>query len=217
MHGLLTALVVAFELLAATATTVRADIVLNLAKAPVRGADAARVTIVEVSDFECPFCGRYSRDIRPQIESEYVRTGRVRYAFINMPIEARHKNAFKAGEAAACAGDQGKYWEMHDRLFANQAAIRLIHLPIHAQALGLKADVFKACLDSGRHAEEIRRDTAMALKAGVTGTPTFFLGVTDRGSTTLKVVKTIAGAKPYSVFKEAIDALLASPPAARTK
>ena len=208
-RGLL-ALAVALAIFTATPTSARTDIMLNLANAPIRGSAAARVTFVEVSDFECPFCGRYSREIRPQIEEGYVRTGRIRYAFIHMPVEARHKNAFKASEAAACAGDQGKYWEMHDRLFAAQAALGPSHLPIHAQALGLKADAFKACLDSGRHADEIRRDFAMAMKAGVTGTPAFFLGVTDPGSTTLKVVKTISGAKPYAVFREALDALLAS-------
>ena len=196
--------------LAATSVSAGTGVVLNLSHAPARGSDAARVTLVEVSDFECPFCGRYSRDIRPLIESTYVQTGRIRYAFVNMPIEARHKNALKASEAAACAGDQGRYWEMHDRLFATQAALGPVHLTIHAQALSLKADVFKACLDSGRHAAEIRADLAMALKAGVTGTPTFFLGVTEPGARTLTVAKTITGAKPFAVFKDALDALLAS-------
>lgn len=183
---------------------------LHLDKAPVKGSKTARVVLVEVSDYECPFCGRYSREIRPQIEFGYVQTGRIRYAFVNMPIEARHKNAFKAAEAAACAGDQNKYWEMHDRLFATQTALAPIHLPIHAQALGLKADAFKTCLDSGRHAAEIRSDFAIAQQAGVTGTPAFFLAVADPGSTTLKVVKTITGAKPLAVFKQELDALLAS-------
>jgi protein-disulfide isomerase len=211
-HGL--ALAVALGWLVTMPTPAPSQAVLDLANAPVRGSNTARVTLVEVSDFECPFCGRYARDIKPQIESAYVRTGKIRYAFLHMPVEARHKNALKASEAAACAGDQGKYWEMHDRLFANQAAIGPIHLPIHAQALGLKADNFKACLDAGRHTGGIRKDFAMAVKAGVTGTPTFFLGLTSPGSTTLKIVKTISGAKPYPVFKEALDALLASAPAA---
>lgn len=166
--------------------------------------------LVEVSDFECPFCCRYARETEPLIVKEYVDTGKIRYAFVHMPIEARHKNAFHAGEAAACAGDQGQYWPMHHRLFAHQAAIAPMHLPIHAQALDLRLDQFKTCLDSGRHATDIRRDFAMAQQAGVTGTPTFFIGLTDPGSLTLRVSARLIGAKPFAIFKSVIDPLVAS-------
>jgi protein-disulfide isomerase len=191
-------------------TASKQPIVLRLERAPIKGSTSARVVLVEVSDFECPFCARYVRETKPHIEFGYVQTGRIRYAFLNMPVEARHKNAFKAAEAAKCAGDQGKFWEMHDRLFMNQTAIAPIHLPIHAQILALNPDAFRTCLGSGRHAADIRRDFAVAQQAGVTGTPAFLLGIADPGKSEIRIVNTIVGAKSYQVMRAAIDALLAS-------
>ncbi len=106
-----------------------------------------------------------------------------------------------------CAGEQGKYWEMHDRLFANQQAFEPWNA--HAQALGLDIARFEQCINSGRQAEEIRRDMAEGQKAGVTGTPTFFLGYTDPKSSQVKTVIRLTGAQPFASFKAAIDKLLA--------
>ena len=107
--------------------------------APSRGKADARVTIVEFTDYQCPFCSRYVRETYPQLDKEYVQTGKVKYVLRDLPLEAIHPLAMKAAEAAHCAGEQGKYWEMHDRLFANQTELARTDLAKHAQALGLDA------------------------------------------------------------------------------
>src|SRR5207247_10400930 len=134
---------------------------------------AAKVAVIEYSDFQCPFCGRYAKETFPQITSDYVDTGKVRYVFHDLPLDF-HKYAFKAAEAAHCAGDQGKFWEMHGLLFQNQAALAPEQLPAHAKGLGLNESAFSQCLESGKFAAQIRQDIAQAGTAGITGTPTFF-------------------------------------------
>jgi protein-disulfide isomerase len=125
------------------------------------------------------------------------------------PLESIHPQAFKAAEAAHCANEQGKYWEMHDRLFANQKALGIKDLPQHAQALGLDEAKFQQCLDSGKYAARIRKDLTDGQRAGITGTPGFFLGVTDPNGTEIKAVRVIKGAQPFAAFQAAIDSLLA--------
>ena len=146
----------------------------------------------------------------PQIESEYIKTGKVKYVVLDFPLESIHRNAFKAAEAARCAGEQGKFWEMHARLFANQQALAPTNLPQHAQALGLDVPKFQQCLESGKYATEIRKDLAEGQKAGVTGTPGFFLGMTNPNNSKVKTLRVLKGAQPYASFKEAIDSLLSS-------
>jgi protein-disulfide isomerase len=144
----------------------------------------------------------------PQIDAEYIKTGKMRYAVRDFPLEAIHPHAFKAAEATHCAGEQGRYWEMHDRLFAHQRALGPDDLSGHAQALGLDAAKFQACLQSGRHAARIRRDLAEGLKAGARGTPNFFLAVQEPSASGIRVVKVLRGALPFGQFKAAIDEVL---------
>ncbi len=125
-------------------------------------------------------------------------------------MESIHKLAFKASEAANCAGEQGKYWEMHDRLFANQAS--LDQWSEHAKAVGLDAAKFQECLNSGRQAAKIRKEMAEGQKAGVTGTPAFFLAYTDPKSSKVTTAVRLTGAQPFAAFKAAIDKLLAAQP-----
>ena len=146
----------------------------------------------------------------PQIETEYIKTGKLKYVALDFPLESIHKNAFKAAEAARCASDQGKFWEMHDRLFANQQALAPNNLPQHAQALELDVRKFQQCLDGGKYAADIRKDLAEGQKAGVTGTPGFFLGLTNPNDPKIKTLRVLKGAQPYASFKEAIDSLLSS-------
>jgi len=187
------------------------DLMIGVGQSPSKGNDAAVLTLVEFSDYQCPFCGRYARETSPQIQREYVSTGKLKYVFRNFPIESIHPNAFKAAEAAHCAGEQGKYWEMHDRLFTNQSALSPAQLVLHGQAVGVDAEPLRQCLDSGKYAAEIRKDLEDGQKAGVRGTPTFFLGLTDAKTGQFRPVKMIVGSQPYTSFKEAIDALLAAP------
>lgn len=191
------------------------NLTLDVGNNPFKGSKAARVTMVEFTDYQCPFCGRYARDTYPQIDKEYVATGKVKYVLLDLPLESIHKSAFKAAEAANCAGEQGKYWEMHDRLFANQQTID--SWSAHAEAVGLDAARFDACLTSGKHAAEIRSDLAQAQAAGVTGTPGFFLAITDPSSTKVRTLRAIKGAQPFAAFKAQIDALLAEQETASKK
>jgi len=176
----------------------------------VKGDKNAKVTLIEFTDYQCPFCSRHFREVMPQIETDYVKTGKVKYVLRDFPIESIHPNAFKAAEAANCSGEQAKYWEMHDRLFANQNALAAKELPGHAEALGIDVAKFRQCIDSAKYAAKVRKDFADAQKAGATGTPTFFLGLTDSKGSEVKAVKRIVGAQSYSAFKDAIDSLLAT-------
>lgn len=177
----------------------------------VKGSPQARLTIVEFSDYQCPFCARHAQQTMGQIEREFVDTGKVRYAVRNLPLASIHPDAFKAAEAAECAGAQGKFWEMHKLLFANQRALGLAELPRHADALGLDGAAFRKCLDAGEHAAKVRKDVEDAQKAGVTGTPAFFVGVSRGTDPKVRVLRKISGAQPFSAFKSALEALLAAP------
>lgn len=145
----------------------------------------------------------------PQIENEYIRTGKIKYVFGDFPLEAIHPYAFKAAAAANCAGDEGKYWEMHDRLFANQAALKPEDLLKHGEAIGLDSARFQQCLQSGKYDALIRKMMAQGEKAGVRGTPTVMVGTVEPNSTSVKVVKIVVGIQPFGAFKEAIDSVLA--------
>lgn len=126
----------------------------------------------------------------------------------DFPIESIHPQAFKGHEAAHCAGEQGKYWEMNGRLFANQKAMIPKDLSDHAQALGLEMPKFQQCVDSGKYTAKIRKSLEEGSKAGVQGTPTFFLGLAEANEAQIKAVRIIRGAQPFASFKAAIDSLL---------
>jgi protein-disulfide isomerase len=191
---------------------------LNVEGAPTKGDPRAKVTVIEFSDYECPFCSRYTRDTWPLLEKAYVKTGKVKYVFRNFPIPALHKQAVKAHQAAHCAGEQSKYWEMHDLLFANTPKLGQSALIDYAGRAGLNVDLFQACLASGKHLAQIQQDMSEAKRAGVTGTPTFFLGLTPASGERMQVVRVLTGAQPYAAFEQVIDAMLtavASLPAQR--
>src|SRR5437667_42088 len=142
------------------------DLFLSLESMPAIGDPNARVAIVEFGDYQCPYCGRHANQVLPEIVAKYVNTGKVRYFFKDTPVEAIHPAAFKAAEAALCAGEQGTYWEMHDLLFKNQQALAVTELAAHARALNLHMPKFQQCLDSDRYAAQIRKSLEEAVKAG---------------------------------------------------
>ncbi len=176
---------------------------------PTRGNAAAKITIVEVSDYHCPFCRRQNIQTMPQMLAEYVNSGKARYVFVDYPIAQLHPDAFKAHEAASCAGDQGKYWEMHDSLFSNAPAREASQLSAQAKALGLDMAKFDACLSGGKHGPPIRDSIIRMQELGVDGTPLVLIGLTPASGSPMKVVSSVYGAQPYSNFKAAIDAALA--------
>jgi predicted DsbA family dithiol-disulfide isomerase len=166
----------------------------ELAGAPVRGNPKAPVTILEFSDFQCPFCVR----ARPTVKRvREVYGDSVRFAFRHFPLDF-HPLAQKAGEAAACAGEQDRFWQMHDRLWEQTPKLEVPELKAHAQALGLDTAAFASCLDSGRHAGLVERDMQAGQAYGVSGTPAFFVNG-----------RPLIGAQPFEAFQQVIDDELA--------
>jgi len=170
---------------------------ISVANAPFTGSAGAPVTIVEFSDFQCPYCGKFVTETMPQINDTYIKTGKVKLYFRNFPLSSLHENAEKAAEAALCANEQGKFWQYHDKLFANQTALAVTNLKQYAKDLGLNSQNFDSCLDSGKTAEQVKKDTNDGAAYGVQGTPSFFINGT-----------LIVGAQPFSAFQQAIDAAL---------
>lgn len=166
---------------------------LDIKDAPAMGDKNAKVTLVEFSDYQCPFCKR----VRPTIFrllDEYK--GKLRYVFADFPLSF-HKDAKKAHEAAHCAGDQEKYFEYSRKLFDNQTAIKVEDLKKYAKELQLNTKEFDQCLDSGKHAKDVEKLAEAGAAAGVSGTPAYFInGIM------------LSGALPYDSFKEIIDAEL---------
>lgn len=157
---------------------------------PAKGAADPKVTIIEVSDFECPFCNRVNPTIK-QILDTYPND--VRIVWANNPL-GFHKNALPAAEAAYAAHEQGKFWEFHDKLFANQRALTRENFEKWAQELGLDMAKFKASLDSGKHKAQIQKEQALYTSRGARGTPGFFING-----------RLLSGAQPFDAFKRAID------------
>jgi protein-disulfide isomerase len=167
-----------------------------------KGDNDAPVTIVEFTDFQCPFCARFYEDSYGQIMSEYVDTGKVKYISRDLPLSF-HQNAENAALAARCAGDQNKYFEMHDELFKTQAAWSELPDPKAefskaAGTIGINEGTFASCYDSGKYRQDIADDLALAAEMGASGTPTFFINGTK-----------LVGAQPFATFKQSIDAALA--------
>ena len=171
---------------------------------PSRGNPKAPVTILEFSDFQCPYCVR-ARPVVQRVREAYG--DKVRFVFRHFPLDF-HAQAQKAGEAAACAGEQEKFWEMHDLLWENASKLQVADLKAHAGALGLDGAAFSTCLDSGRHAGLVERDLAAGQGYGVSGTPAFFVNG-----------RPLVGAQPFEAFAKVIDDELAraGAPAAAAK
>jgi protein-disulfide isomerase len=182
---------------------------LKIAGRPAKGSPKALITLIEFSDYACPFCAQYATQTYPQIDREYVRTNKIRYVFKNYPIAQLHPNAMRAHEAAACAGDQGRYWEMHAQLFADQRTLTLEGFTERAVALGLDAAKLRSCIEGPAHDALIRADIAEAESGGVRGTPVFVLALTDPKGEIAKPLRVLVGAQPFQAFKEALDAALA--------
>ena len=161
---------------------------------PIRGAASAPVTVVEFSDYQCPFCQRVNPTLS-RVQQTYG--NRVRIVFKDFPLP-NHAEAFKASEAAHCAGEQGKYWEMHDVMFANQRSLQVPALKQAARALGIDGAKFDQCLDSGKHTANVRADYELGEKMGVSSTPTLYING-----------RPLIGAQPFEAFKQIIDEELA--------
>jgi protein-disulfide isomerase len=181
---------------------------LDLAGAPAAGSSSALVALVEYSDYECPFCIRHFTQTMPQIEEKYIKTGKVRYVFRDFPIAQNHPQAIRAHEAALCALEQGKFWDLHRLLFTAPGTHTPPALEDRAKEAGLNADAFRACVASGRHTDEVRKTASLVTSMGATGTPWFFVGVRDPKTDKVRVLRSLGGAQPYEQFAVALDAAL---------
>jgi protein-disulfide isomerase len=175
-----------------------------------KGESGAAVGIIEYSDYECPFCGQFEQSTFPQLLSNYVKTGKVKYIYRDLPLH--HPHSMLAAQASHCAKDQGRYWEMHDALFANQANLAENHLSEIADSLNLDVAKFASCLASGKFTDEVQASVSEAAKLGINATPAFMIGILDKGGNTLNIDKRIVGAVPYEMLKDDLDMLLASLP-----
>lgn len=186
------------------------DLPLDGASPEVKGSSSARLAIVEFSDFQCSYCLSYVTETFPQIDKAYIKTGKLKYFFRNLPLTNGHPNAFRAAEAARCAAEQGKFWEAHDRFFANQDTLNPNDWPQHAEALRLDTAKFDECLLKGKYDAEINKDVEEAARLGLNGTPAFLIGVLAPDGQHLSVHKVILGAEPFESFKQALDEALSS-------
>lgn len=160
---------------------------------PVKGSDNAPVTIIEFSDFQCPYCGKFYEETLPQITNTYIETGKVKFVFRDFPL-GFHQYAQKASEAAECADEQEKFWEYHNILFENQDALTIDDLKQYASDLDLDTEQFNECLDSGKYEDEVNADIEDGSSYGVTGTPAFFING-----------QLLSGAQPFSAFQAVIE------------
>jgi len=173
---------------------------------PVKGNPDAPITIVEFSDFQCPFCAKFHSTTLPQLEANYIDPGKVKFVYRDFPIQSIHPNAVPAALASECADEQGMFWEYHDLVFENQkkwqslsGSVMIDTFEQYALELGLNTSDFNTCLESGKYVDEVTKDLQDGVSYGVTGTPGFFIGNDELG-----YVK-IVGAQPYPVFERLIE------------
>jgi len=176
---------------------------------PFKGNANAPVTVIEFSDFQCPFCSRFFTQTLPLLEENYIDTGKIKFVYRDFPLDSIHPNARPAHIAAECADEQGKFWEYHDILFDKQVEWQRLSssdlqstLTLYATDLELQSASFETCLKSQKIADEVNKDSLDAARYGATGTPAFFIGNEKDGFVKL------TGAQPYQSFQAVIDAQL---------
>jgi len=170
------------------------DVLALLARGPALGSESAPVTIIELSDFQCVFCAKFWRETLPSLEAEYVKAGKVRFVYGHLAILGRQ--SVTSAQAADCAGEQGKFWEYHDVLFALRGPFGLTNgkLKGYAREVGLNGESFDRCLDSGKYAQKVKEDTMAGLSLGARATPVFFING-----------MMLVGAHPLETFRKIIE------------
>jgi protein-disulfide isomerase len=182
--------------------------VIDVAGAPALGPPDAVVTLVEFSDYECPFCIRHFQETMPRIREDYIESGRIRYVFRDFPIEQNHPEAIRAHEAGHCAQEQQRFWDLHPKLFGAPGTHTQTALEERAREAGLDEARFRSCLASGRTTPGVREIAEVATALGATGTPWFFVGLRDLAADEVRVLFPLGGAQPYEQFALALDAAL---------
>ncbi|HJT18998.1 MAG TPA: thioredoxin domain-containing protein [Nitrospira sp.] len=177
----------------------------------IRGRADAPITLVEYSDFTCGYCLKFFRETWPKLQAKYVDTGKVKFVYRDYP-RADRGTGVEAAVAARCAGAQGRYWAMHDRLFSEGGRLDSSAFKNFAKSIGLDQAAFGRCFDERRHLESIFQDRQEANRWGFHGTPGFILMYTDVGPTEKEPAVAIPGAFPFEAFAEEIDRMLSNGP-----
>jgi protein-disulfide isomerase len=172
---------------------------------PAMGSPDAKVVVIAFSDFECPYCGRFAREVLPELKKEYIDTGHVQFVFKHLPLTNIHPRAMPAAIAAECAAQQGKFWEFHDRLFEDLENVRVDSFASAMSNLGGSADQFDKCIERSG-SRQATADLAEARRMSLTGTPTVLLGIPVGGGR-IQVSKVVRGANLTAVVNS-VDALL---------
>ena len=180
---------------------------LNVHGEPFRGSVAARVAILEYSDFDCTYCATYAREIYPLIDQAYVQAGKVKYFFRDLP-SPEHPNALFKARVARCAGDQDHFWQAHDRLFRDQRPFDGPGLTQFTKDLGLDEPTFQACISSNSYLDAIQRSAGLAGSMRINGTPAFLVGVLSDDDSVIRVSKIFLGAESFEAFRKVLDELL---------
>jgi protein-disulfide isomerase len=170
------------------------------------GSPNAKGVIVEFSDYECPFCARHATTVLPGLTAKFVEPGLVRYVLANNPLQM-HPNARPLAFLAMCAGEQGRYWEMHDQLFLSKPDLQGGLIEAAGKEIGLDSQNLERCVESATYDRVIKRDQELAKRLGLVGTPAFALGRIENGNR-VHALKLIRGAAPFSVFEDVLGEIL---------
>jgi protein-disulfide isomerase len=176
---------------------------LNLEGFAMLGSKEAPLTIVEFTDYQCPFCQRFHTTAFPELKKNYIDTGKVRFYSRDLPLDF-HPNAMRAAEAARCASDQGQFWQLHDVMGANPNKLDLDSLVADAADLKMDVNAFRACVESEKYKNSVQTDVMEAMKIGANGTPTFVIGKSTSDGVDGELV---VGAQPYPMFDEKLKEL----------
>jgi len=177
----------------------------------IRGSADAPITLIEYSDFTCGYCAKFFQETWPRLQAKYIDTGKVRFVYRDYP-RSDDGVGVDAAVAARCAGAQGRYWPMHDRLFGERGRVNSGSFKGYAKVIGLEQAAFDKCFDERQHLESIFQDRNEANRWGFHGTPGFILMRTAGGPTEKEPAIAIPGAFPFDKFAEEIDRMLATPP-----
>jgi protein-disulfide isomerase len=177
---------------------------LHMEGAPMLGSKTAPITMVEFTDYQCPFCQRYHMQVYSELKKAFIDTGKVRYYSRDLPIDQIHPNAMRAAQAARCAGDQGEFWTLRDIMASHPENLDMASLVADASVVKINPQTFRACVESGKYKEAVQGDLLEAMKIGADGTPAFVVGKSTPDGVDGDL---IVGAQPYSVFEEKFRAL----------
>jgi protein-disulfide isomerase len=176
---------------------------LNLAGFAMLGSKEAPLTIVEFTDYQCPFCQRFHTTAFPDLKKNYIDTGKVRFYSRDLPLDF-HSNAMRAAEAARCASDQGQFWQLRDVMGANPNKLDMDSLVADAADLKMDVPAFRACVESEKYKNAVQTDVLEAMKIGASGTPTFVVGKSTPDGVDGDLV---VGAQPYAMFDQKLKEL----------